>query len=230
MVRWGVLAAGAAVVAGAAWVAGATGPSRANGDGPREQPRPADQKVVAVVGQKIGFFNLPRVMREYRRAKTAVARLNERKDRMTANLVGMRAMYAEKQAAIQKETQSAPALLAPAVVLDREKTVRAMVELSRRIEDVDREILRLLNNQATEIIVELYDEVHATVAELARDHGLSAVVAYPDAATPDEALSPQIKELKLKPPAAYPFYLDPGVDYTDELLAKLNAKFAAGEK
>jgi hypothetical protein len=60
---------------------------------------------------------------------------------------------------------------------------------------------------------------------MAKEHGLVAVLTYPDAVTPEEAQDPMIKELKLKPPAAQPFYLDPSVDYTDELIKRLNEKF-----
>jgi hypothetical protein len=62
---------------------------------------------------------------------------------------------------------------------------------------------------------------------MAKEQGLVAVLAYPDAITPDQLANPQVKEMKLKPPAAYPFYLDPSVDYTDELIKRLNAKYAA---
>jgi hypothetical protein len=113
-----------------------------------------------------------------------------------------------------------------------EEMANGMLLLNRRIEDGDHEVNKLLNNQATAIISELYDELRAVVVELAREHGLVAVLAYPDAPTPEEMENPAVKDMKLKPPAAQPFYLDPSVDYTDELLLRLNAKFAAetGEK
>src|SRR5262245_50895156 len=212
MVRWGVLTAGAAVVVGAALVTGASVPP------PRQLADPQKPaEIKTVVGQKTGYFNMARVMREYRRAKTAVDRLNARRDRMGANLVGLRGMYTDLQAAAQQATNEE----------QKYRLSRDMVMLARRVEDLDRELSKLLNNQAAMVIVELYDEMHAEVAEIAREHGLVVVLAYPDAVTPEEAQSPGVKELKLKPPAAHPFYLDPSVDYTDELLQRLNAKFAA---
>jgi hypothetical protein len=53
---------------------------------------------------------------------------------------------------------------------------------------------------------------------MSHERGLSAVLAYPDAVNEMERNDPKIKELKLKPPAAQPFYLDPSVDYTGEIL------------
>ena len=54
-----------------------------------------------------------------------------------------------------------------------------------------------------------------------------ALLAFPDAVTREEAENPLIKELKLKPPALSPFYLDPSVEFSDEILRRLNDKFAA---
>jgi Skp family chaperone for outer membrane proteins len=213
MVRWGVLAAGAAVVVGAALVTGASvAPPRAA----NVPPKPEEIKGT-VIGQKTGYFNMAAVIREYKRARTGVVRLNARRDRMSANLVGMKEMYKELQAVAQKATNED----------QKYQLGRDAVMLARHIEDLDREINKLLNDQALVIIAELHDEIQAEVVEIAREHGLVAVLTYPDAVTPEEKQSPMVKELKLKPPAAHPFYLDPSVDYTDELIRRLNDKFAA---
>ena len=213
MVRWGVLAAGAAVVVGAALVTGASVPP------PRPVPGPPRHEEIkgTVIGQKTGYFNMAKVMREYRRAKVAVDRLNARRFRMIANLVGLKGMFDELQASARTVTDANERF-----VLERDVRM-----LARQIEDGDREVSKLLNNQAALVITELHDEMRAEVVEMAREHGLVAVLAYPDAVTPEEAENPALKELKLKPPAAHPFYLDPSVDYTDELLRRLNDKFAA---
>jgi Skp family chaperone for outer membrane proteins len=91
---------------------------------------------------------------------------------------------------------------------------------------MDLEINKLINNQASIVISELYDDIYAATVEVAHERGLSVVLAYPDAATPEERDNPQMKELKLKPGAAQPFYIEPSVDYTDDLIERLNAKFA----
>ncbi len=186
--------------------------------------KPDEIKAGDTLGQKTGYFNMAHVMREYRRAQTSVARLNDRKNRMSANLLALRGMYTDLQAAVQAEKSKGPANVDLRCV---EEMSHDMLMLARRVEDLDRDVSKLLNNQATTIIVELYDDIRAAVVEMSREHGLVAVLAYPDAVTPEELNNPQIKELKLKPPAAQPFYLDPSVDYTDELIQKLNAKFAA---
>ena len=214
MIRWSVLAGCAVVVIGAAVVAGATGTTKPPlpGDAKADGPRPP-----VVLGQKTGYFNMAKVMREYNRAKTAVVRLEGRRLRLAANLVGLRAMYADLQVRHAGATD-------PNKKFDLESDLRS---LARRIEDLDRTIGKMLNERASIIIVELYDELRTVTTAVARENGLSAILAYPDAVTPQEAENPLIKELKLKPPALQPFYVDAAADYSDEILRRLNERFAA---
>jgi Skp family chaperone for outer membrane proteins len=155
------------------------------------------------------------VMREYKRAKTGVERLNAKRVRMSANVVGMRNMYTELQAMAKTATDPKR----------KEEIAGDIIMLARRIEDTDREINKILNDRASMIIAELYDEIHAAVGAMAREHNLAAVLAYPDAVTKEEAESPYVKELKLKPPAAQPFYVDPSAEFSNELIRRLNEKF-----
>jgi Skp family chaperone for outer membrane proteins len=218
MIRWSVLAAIAVAAVGAAFVTGAAVPAKtAKPPADVRADAKADAKPLVVVGQKTGYFNMARVMREYKRAKTAVERLNVRKDRMVANLVGLRNMHAELEAALKTTTNEKR----------KEELASGVIMLRRQIEDADREVHKILNNRASIIIVELHDEMRAVVVSVARDNNLVAVLAYPDAVTPEEAENPMVKEMRLKPPAAHPFYLDPSVDFTDEILRRLNEKFSA---
>ena len=212
MVRWSVLVASAAIVVGAAIV------TRASVSSPPVDSmlKPDVVRPTGVSSQKIGFFNMALVMREYKRAQNAVQRLTARKDRMTKNLIGMREMFKSLH---EMPKPSDPDLL--------EQATRERVMLARQIEDLDREINKLLNNQASMIISELYDEIHNMTIDMARERGLSVIFAYPDAVSPQDRENPLVKELKLKPPAAQPFFLDPSADYSNELVERLNSKFAS---
>jgi len=212
MMRWSVLVAGAIAVTCAAFVTGAAVPTKAE---KAPEPVKAEAKPGIVLGQKTGYFNMAKVMREYKRAKTSVERLNAKRARMAANLTGLRNMYTELQTMAKRETDEKR----------KEEIAGDLIMLARRIEDTDRDINKILNERASLIIAELYDEIYAAVAAMAREHNLTAVLAYPDAVSKEEADNPFVKELKLKPPAAQPFYVDPSAEFSNELIRRLNEKF-----
>ncbi len=215
MIRWSVLAAGAVAVMGAAFVTGAAVPTK-TARPPNEVK--ADARPPVAIGPRTGYFNMAKVMRDSRKAKTALERLNARRERLAANLVGVRNMYTDLQAVAQKPTTGAK---------KKDETTEDMRMLARQIEDMDRALNKMLNERASVIIVEIYDDIRAVTTAVAQESGLVALLAFPDAVTREEAENPLIKELKLKPPALQPFYLDPSVDYSDEILRRLNDKFAA---
>jgi Skp family chaperone for outer membrane proteins len=213
MVRWNALIGGTVAAMGVAF---ATGAAVANKVARVSEPVPADRpRPPVVIGQKTGCFNVAKVMREYKRARASAERLRARKDRLAANLVPLRGMHAELQAAARAAPDAGKRF-------DLEQDARTV---ARRIEDADREVAAAIDRRTGLVISALYDELHAVVAAVAREHGLAVVLAYPDAVTPEERESPYIKELKLKPPAAQPFFLDPAVEYSDEIVRRLNERF-----
>ena len=216
MVRWNVFAATVAVVAGAAFVTGATSTPRMSAD----LGKPEALKPTVVIAPKTGYFNMAKVMREYGYAKTEVAKLTEDRTRMSATLLKWKEEYGK----MQKEIDADPT--------GRLKTERndAMYRLARKIEDEDRRVQSILNDRISKVISQIYDRIHDEVVQMAKEKGLVAVMAYPDVVTPEEMAKPEIKELKLKPPAAQPFYLDPSVDYSDEIIKRLNSAPTPAEK
>ena len=213
MVRWSLAVTGAVLVAGTAFVTGSSIPPK-----PPAAPAPTEVVKATVVGHKIGVFNMAAVMREYKRAKNQVKDLNDQRLRMSSDLLKWRDRHMQLQQEIQQEKN-------PKTKEDMQKE---MIQLARKMEDKDREINKALNDRATEIIGQLYDDIRATTVKIAREHGLVVIFAYPDAVTPEEMESVMVKELKLKPPAAQPFFVDPSVDYTGELIERLNTRYAAG--
>jgi Skp family chaperone for outer membrane proteins len=205
------LVLGVLAVAAAAVVAGAVVPLREG----VSAGRTADVRL----DHKTGYFNLPRIMRESNRGRTKVARLNAQRVRMSANLMGLRAMHVD----LERELATTQGF-SPESSATRERIGRDLLTVRRLIEDTDRQINKVLNDRASEIIAELYCDIRDTAAELAQEHGLDAVLAYPGNPATE---NPQEMELMLKSPADQPFYLDPAIEFTDEMLRRLNKKFAA---
>jgi Skp family chaperone for outer membrane proteins len=154
------------------------------------------------------------VMRDYGKAKYQVYLLNKERMEMSKDLMAWRAEYIK----LQQENQD------PKTIMDvKEKNAKRMLDLARAIEDKDRDVNKKLNDRATQIISQLYDDIKTVVDKTAEMNGYHIVFAYPDAVTPEEAKSAMVKELKLKPPAASPFYVAKHVDLTGVVIQTLNA-------
>jgi Skp family chaperone for outer membrane proteins len=180
-------------------------------------PPPAGGAPAAQARPIIAVFNMAAVMRDYGKAKYQVWLLNKKRLEMSSELVKWRAEYVELQKRIQE--QQVPSV--------RDEMAKRMLELSRKIQDRDSDINKVLNEDASKIISQLYDEIKTVVDKTAEMNGYHIVFAYPDAVTEDELKSPMVKELKLKPPAAQPFYVAKHVDVTGVVIQTLNGWFPA---
>lgn len=166
---------------------------------------PASRPTVAV-------FNMAAVMRDYKKAKWQVYQLNQRRLGLSAPLMKLREEYIKTQTDMQKATD-------PKI---KEQLSVRMLDLARQIEDEDRKINKALNDEASAIISGLYDDIKKVVDATAEMNGYHLVLAYPDAVTADEKNNAYLKELKLKPPAAQPFFVAGHVDLTKLVVDTLN--------
>jgi Skp family chaperone for outer membrane proteins len=160
----------------------------------------------------VAVFNMAAVMREFGQAKYQVYLLNNKKNDMSKNLLAMRGEYIQITQDLQKNPNHP----------DKDKLEARRLQLVRAIEDEDRKINKDLNESASAIISDLYDKMKVVVDKTAEMNGYHVVFAYPDAVTAEELKNPYIKELKLKPPAAQPFYIAPHADITAVVVKTLN--------
>ena len=161
----------------------------------------------------IAVFNMAAVMRDFGQAKYQVYLLNNKKSEMSKNLLVWRGEYIGHQTELTRNP----------IHPEKEQKAQRMLALARMIEDEDRKINKQLNDDASAIIGDLYDRMKTVVDKTAEMNGYHIVFAYPDAVTAEEMKSPYIKELKLKPPAAQPFYVAPHADITAVVVKTLNA-------
>ena len=212
MNRGYALTAATVAVLGIGFIAGASSsPGRATAV---DEKKPDAVKPPAVIGHKTAVFNMAAVMRDFHQAKYKVWLLNKQKEKMSKQLLDWRNEYIK----LQQEVQSNPNHP------QKEQLTKQMVILTRQIEDEDKKINKKLNDDASAIIVGLYDAIKSVVDRTAEANGFQLVLAYPDAVTPEEVNNPHIKELKLKPPAAQPFYVAPEIDITARVIKTLNEK------
>lgn len=188
------------------------GVAHAQPGAPAGAPPAAAPTAPAPTRPTVAVFNMAAVMRDFGQAKYQVWLLNSKKNEMSKKLMEMRAEYIQ----IDKDLRSNP--MAP----DKDAKQARMLSLARAVEDEDRRINKDLNESASAIIGDLYDKMKVVVDKTAEMNGYHVVFAYPDAVTADEAKNPYIKELKLKPPAAQPFYVAAHADITAVVVKTLN--------
>jgi Skp family chaperone for outer membrane proteins len=197
---------------GAVFLTGAVrGQPPAGGAAPA--PGPQARPTVAV-------FNMAAVMRDFNKAKYQVYTLSKKREEESKQLVAWRGEYIKLQQLIQ-DPKTEPTV--------RDQKSKEMLDLSRKIEDEGRRVDKILNDQASGIISELYDHIKTVVDKTAEMNGYHLVFAYPDAVTPEEKANPYLKELKLKPPAAQPFFVAPQVDITGVVVQTLNNWYKSPE-
>jgi Skp family chaperone for outer membrane proteins len=173
---------------------------------------PAATATPAPTRPTVAVFNMAAVMRDFHQAKYQVHLLNLRKIELSKKLLDMRSEYVGHDQDLRKNPNHP----------EKDAKQARMLVLMRAIEDEDRNINKTLNDSASLIISDLYDKMKAVVDKTAQLNGYHIVFAYPDAVTEEERKNPYIKELKLKPPAAQPFYVAPHADITALMVQTLN--------
>jgi len=163
----------------------------------------------------VAVFNMAAVMRDFEKAKYQVYKLQELKNKNSVNIVQIRGEMIKLNE--QLRTTVDPTM--------REKLTKDLVNYDRRLQDEQAVINKLLNEEVSKVISKLYDEIKMVVDKTAEMNAYHIVFAYPDAVTPEELANPVFKEMKLKPPAAQPFYVSKQVDVTGVVVQALNQWF-----
>lgn len=165
----------------------------------------------------VAVFNMAAVMRDYDKAKYQVWLLGKLRNDRSTRLVAIRGEAA-------KLSEQLRLAIDPAV---KEKLTKDLTNLERSFQDEQQAVNKFLNDEASKVISKLYDEIKMVVDKTAEMNAYHIVFAYPDAVTPEEQANPYLKELKLKPPAAQPFYVSKQVDVTGVVIQALNNWFPA---
>lgn len=165
----------------------------------------------------VAVFNVARVMKDFQRWQYYAATMNEERQKKGADLAKFRNQILEKEAAIRNET----------VATKKAQFEGEMVALQRQFEDLEKSIRKEIDDKSAKHLQELFTQIRTVVERVAEVNGFQLVMAYPDAMTEEEMKSPLYYDLKLRPPAAMPFYVSPSIDITKVVVLTLNQNFAA---
>ncbi len=177
------------------------------------QPAPAPAPKPAT--GKIAVFNVAKVMREYKRWQYYAGVMNTKRMTISGDLGKIRAEIAALQEQIQKEPTNTK----------KEEMAKQLVVKQREFEDKDRMARKSLDEESAAHLQNLFAEIQAGVRAFVESNGYDVVFAYPDAVTDEEKKSPVYFDLKMRPPAAMPFFVSPSADITPMLVETLNKHF-----
>jgi Skp family chaperone for outer membrane proteins len=162
---------------------------------------------------RVGFVHLPKILADARKAKKLTRELNEWRTELAGKLTALRAEVDEKQKAVTTVRFDGD---------EKRRLETDIVTARRRMEDLDRTAQRDLADRSQKIVAEIYKDLHAVAAAVAKEHGLEAVLLHP--ANPSTTVPAEVEAL-LRSPAAAPLFIDNGNDFTAEVLKRLDAKF-----
>jgi Skp family chaperone for outer membrane proteins len=163
-------------------------------------------------GRDVAVFNVAKVMKEFQKWQFYAQEMNKVRTAEATRLGQLQEGMTKLKADIEKETVAAQKDV-------KEKQLREMV---RQYEDLDREVRKRIDEQSSKHLKELHDDINLVVQKVSERNGFGIVFAYPDATTEQEKTSPLYYELKLRPPAAMPFFVSPNCDITSAVIETLN--------
>jgi Skp family chaperone for outer membrane proteins len=198
-----------ALVGGAVYLAGAA-QAQTPGAGAPPVANPAPRG-----GGKVAVFNVAKVMKDYQRWQYYASLMNQKRTAAAGDLGKLRSQIADLQDKIQKEP----------IKQKQEEMAKQLVDLQRTFEDKERTVRKQLDDESAGYLKNLFTEIQQAVKAIADTNGFDIVLAYPDAISAEEMNSPVYYDLKMRPPAAMPFYVAASADTTDVLVLTLNKNF-----
>lgn len=162
-------------------------------------------------GRDVAVFNMAKVQKEF-----------VKWDVFTKQLQTMRTQEAKKLGEMQAQIAKIKSDLENPATPQKDVLEKQGVALARQLQDMDAEVRKKIDKISTDYLQVLHDDIRRVVDAVAKANNFGLVMAYPDATNEDERKSPVYFDMKLRPTAAMPFYIAPGNDITDAIVATLN--------
>jgi Skp family chaperone for outer membrane proteins len=181
---------------------------------PGAQPSSA-KEVKKVEPVKIGYVNIPKVLRDYERATQEGAAITRRREAYIAK-VNLERQTLKSLTDKYQETEDGQL---------RTAIQQQALATQTRIEEIDNEAKEKLTDLSNKTIASVYEQIREEIAGIAKERGLDVVEGLPAATRPEDEKSPEVAQRMLQTPALIPFYLNPELDFTGELIERLNKKY-----
>lgn len=195
--KWGVCAAALMLFAG--------GVARAQG-----QSLPAT---------KVGTVNIGLLFTKYHKAQTMKKELENDLLPLKAEAEKIKTVMQQHKEWLDKYGKEAAQ--APQI----EKSTKAMRDGQRALEDLDMQARKLIGKKQETQLIQLYKEIHTSVQMHAQQNGYHVIFAYGDPPDQDPFTFANINRKMggMDMGAGVPFYVQTGLDISNDVLARLNA-------
>lgn len=161
---------------------------------------------------RVAVFNVAKLMKDFNKWQYHAVTMNNERITAATELLKLKNQIDKYREQMEKETQK-----------DKiEQWKKAIIDTQRQFEDREGFYKQDLDAKAAKHLKELFADVNAAVAGIVERNGYDIVFAYPEATTAQEADTQMYIDLKMRPPAAMPFYVSPRIDITDVMTKTLN--------
>ncbi|CAN5512835.1 hypothetical protein BH11PLA2_BH11PLA2_09130 [soil metagenome] len=171
----------------------------------------------AVPSRGTAVFNVPKVMREYQKWQYFAQEVNKDRTEKAALLAKKQNEMIDLENRRKVET----------IKSKQDEMAQQLTVLQRQLEDMEKTARKEIDDKSMSHLRTLFGELRQVVDAVATTNGFELVLAYPDASTPEELSSPMYLEMKLRTPAAMPFYVSKNIDITSVVIETLNKNFPA---
>jgi Skp family chaperone for outer membrane proteins len=169
----------------------------------------AQQGGTARPTSKIAVVNLPLVIKNYKKYETYEKELKK-------FVEGYQGREAELRTEMDKAQKDA------AGGTDRDGAEQKLKGLKRAMEDLSMEFKKELAKRTDTELVQLYKEVEAMVAQVARYNGFEMVLQYGDVLDKKDAYNPMVIQKKVFGGMCLPMYAVNGLDISQQVSDNLN--------
>jgi len=162
-------------------------------------------------------FNVAKVMKDFQKWQYFAQTMSTKRVTVAGQLAQLRNEIQDLDKQLQREPRKE----------EQEKIQRSMIAKQREFDDKERALRKQLDDESADHLKKLFSDIDRAVKAIVSANEYDIVFAYPDAVTAEEANSPLYFDIKMRPPAAMPFYVSKTVDITPILLDTLNKSFPA---
>jgi len=161
---------------------------------------------------RVAVFNITQIMKDYSKWQyfsTTVA--NEAK-KAEGELIKLKINLTRMTEQAEKEP----------VQERRDALVKAIREGRNGLEDRQKQLKEQIEAKLVAHMKELFKNIQEVAQSVAESGNYDIVLTYPEGSTQQELDSPGLIELKMRPTAAMPFYVNKRIDVTEVMLVTLN--------